>query len=894
MAKKDFDDYEKSLKEFSSRGQLFESSPYQWKEVDPEEKGKQRTQYGLCRGCMQGDCGTLVHLEDGVVVKIEGNPETPSSYGNLCGKGGAEIMGHYNPYRIKTPLIRTNPEKGLDVDPKWKEVTWDEALDTVAERLKKVKEKDPRGLVVCEGWGQRDTMLRGAFQQAFGTPNEIGSHGALCTVHYASCLTHASFPIAIVDLEYCEYHITLGRSLGPNFASTGGTRRFARAMDRGMKLVVVDPRSSYEASKGEWVPIRPGSDLAFILAFAHVMFYEVQKYDMGFLKNRTNAPYLIGSDGNYHLDPASGKPVMWDPVENLVKPYNAEFSDIALTGTYKANEVDCRTAWDIIREEFAEYTPEWAEEITTVPAATIRRLASEFVDHARIGSTIEIEGFTFPFRPVSMNIESRVTNHRGGTYSDLTGKLINMMVGAIEVPGGCLGNGYRGPILEPGEDGVVKPSYEAVPLPFHFPPNYIDGHEFYPNRHTLPHMALKAILSPEKYYHDYRVESWMSIGGNPIRMNAQPKLWEEAFNKIPFSFSIALHMDEPAILSDVILPEHSSLERFRVDQFDVPHQSIDNECNGLQLLQYREPVPALFNTRHVDDIITELAERIGILYGENGLYDHLNQYVHWIMLQDGLNLNEGYKLDVNRRYTLEEIVDQQVRGWPYSGGKGLDELKRKGYMVHWKPRKEFYNYFYFPDNKTRHPFYFQHLKNTGDELRANLIKHNISFPGIDDMDYVLDCYRPVPKWVETSEFKAPEEYDLWAMNWKTPYYSCDSGNATGNPWLAEIWKDDPWDAVACLNPATAERKGLKDGDLIVIESRYGKVEGGVRVSELFHPDAVGISGNHGMGTRQSNPINKIGPNYNMLLPIDDKTQDGLSGGIETAPRVKIYKKEGGQ
>jgi len=75
----------------------------------------------------------------------------------------------------------------------------------------------------------------------------------------------------------------------------------------------------------------------------------------------------------------------------------------------------------------------------------VRRLAREFVEHARIGSTIEIDGFTFPFRPVSLNVERNVTNRRGGTYADLVGKIINLLVGNIEVPGGCLSCSYRGP-----------------------------------------------------------------------------------------------------------------------------------------------------------------------------------------------------------------------------------------------------------------------------------------------------------------------------------------------------------------------------------------------------------------------------------------------------------------
>ena len=222
----------------------------------------------------------------------------------------------------------------------------------------------------------------------------------------------------------------------------------------------------------------------------------------------------------------------------------------------------------------------------------------------------------------------------------------------------------------------------------------------------------------------------------------------------------------------------------------------------------------------------DLAERLGILYGDGGLYDRLNHAIDWVDKEDGLNMNGEWKLDINRRYTLEEIFDRQIRGWPYGGGKGLEDLRLKGYIEYRKPRKEFYLYYYFPDNRTRHPFYLMGLKEVGDRLRANLVEHGISFPMIDDPEYVLDLYRPVPHWVESSELSAPAlGYDLWAINWKTPYIANDASNLTGNPWLAEIYAKDPWESVILLNPATASRKGLADGDTVVVESRYGHDRG---------------------------------------------------------------------
>jgi len=871
--------------------EFFNVSPIKWKAVDPTESGTKKTLYGICRGCMQGDCATLVHLEDGIVVKVEGNPGAPPNYGSLCPRGNAAVMNIYNPYRVKSPLKRTNPKKGLDVDPGWVEITWEEALETTARKMKEAREIDPRSLVICEGWGQRDTALRTPFIKAFGSPNEVGSHGGACTVHYATGLVQHSFPVSTVDLEYCNYHITLGRSLGPNFATTGGSRKFSKAIDRGMKLVVVDPRCSYEASKGEWVPIRPTTDLAFLLGMAHVMMHELKTYDQFFMKYRTNAPYLIEPGGDYMRDAAGNKPMIWDPVDQKAKPFDSDFKDIALEGAFQVDGIDCKTGFTLIREEFSNYTPEWAEQITDIPAARTRKIAKEFVAEARIGSTIEIDGFTFPYRPVSLNTERNVTNHRGGTYADLTGKLINMMVGSIEVPGGCLSCGYRGPVLSPTADGTSTPGYEAVAKKWAFPPNNIMLNEFYPHIHHSSLQAARSILDPEKYHFDYEVKVWLAVGGNPVRMGADPKLFEEAFNKIPFVASIAYHMDESAYMSDIILPEHSFLERKRVAAFWPQHQSLSDEVNGLQMIQLRQPVPTLFNTRHVDDIFLELADRIGMLEGEGGLNDVINESEDWIIRDDGLNMKEPHKLDLDKRYSMDEIFDRQVQSWKYNDGTmNLEKLEEEGALAHWNPRYTFYNYYWVPGDQTRHEFYFINLKRTADGLRANLKKHNVHFPGVSDDEYVFCQYDPVPHWVESSELSTPEEFDMWAINWKTPYVSSEVGNPVGNPWLAEIYSQDPWENIL-INSETARKKGLKDGDWIVVESRHGKTEGYMKSSELIHPETVGFPGSYGTGSRHSNPLYRQGPHYNVLLPMDDESIDGVSAGQEVAASVKIYRKE---
>ena len=109
----------------------------------------------FCMMCMQADDGTLVHVEDGVVTNIVGNPECPTNKGKICIRSISSIMGLYNPYRVKGPLKRTNPEKGPDIDPGWVEITWEEALNTVAEKLKKIRKEDPRKLLDLGRMGVR-------------------------------------------------------------------------------------------------------------------------------------------------------------------------------------------------------------------------------------------------------------------------------------------------------------------------------------------------------------------------------------------------------------------------------------------------------------------------------------------------------------------------------------------------------------------------------------------------------------------------------------------------------------------------------------------------------------------------------------------------------------------
>ncbi|MBW1775077.1 MAG: molybdopterin-dependent oxidoreductase, partial [Deltaproteobacteria bacterium] len=365
-----------------------------------QDSGGDQWLKGWCAMCLQNDCGILVRVRDGVVVEIKGDPECPSNKGKLCGRGAlACIPGFYSPFRIRKPLKRTNPNKGLDEDPGWVEIGWDEALDLVGSRLRGIRKEDPRKLVFMEGWGTapgrfgREVWLMqpdghnkygSPFSLASGTPNCVGSHGPMCAIHYSSNLVHGVYPEQIADLQYCKYLVAPGRTVGPNSAATGATKRFLDAIDRGMKLVVIDPRCSVEASKAyRWIPIRPGTELAFALSMVHVILYELKEFDEWFVKNRTNGPYLIAEDGLYYRDPDTSKPMMWDAVANKAKLFcDEDIADPSLEGEFVVNGQKVRPAFFIIKEEMRPYTPEWAEKISTVPAEIIRTVSREFVENA--------------------------------------------------------------------------------------------------------------------------------------------------------------------------------------------------------------------------------------------------------------------------------------------------------------------------------------------------------------------------------------------------------------------------------------------------------------------------------------------------------------------------------
>ena len=397
-----------------------------------------------CGLCVYGQCATRAHVVNGVLTKIEGNPEALHNLGRLCPRGNAVIMDLYDPYRVKVPMKRTNPEKGLDVDPRFVEITWDEAMDIVTEKLRAIREEDPREFFMNGGLSAGGTGVMG-FQAVFGATHNIhffGGQGACGNAeHSVSAWAHFA-GLGGWDPEYTDLFISVGA--GCEFGSwlggaTCGSQRMADArVERGMRLVIIDPRCSEGGNKAnEWIPILPGTDLTLFLAMMHVMLHELNQYDAEFLKRHTNGPYLIRPDGHYMKDSEkTDKPLVWDTATQKARPFDeVDAADVALEGVYEANGEPCKPAFQMLKERMAPYTPEWAEQISTVPPETIRRLTSDFVKTAKIGATITLDGIEFPLRPVSIIGYHGLNRHMNSPFSVMAFNLLNALVGSYDVPG---------------------------------------------------------------------------------------------------------------------------------------------------------------------------------------------------------------------------------------------------------------------------------------------------------------------------------------------------------------------------------------------------------------------------------------------------------------------------
>ena len=394
-------------------------------------------------------CGIEATVVNGIVRTIYPDPARADFYNHgICPKGASGMYNVYDPYRLKKPLRRTNPKKGPNEDPKWAEISWEEAFSTITERLAKIKADNPSKLIWQHGQGKYliQEQYCEAFTKAFGTPNMVHRTTACeAARHVADELTWAGAGI-LPDLKYSKLLL----NFGANYHEGGQASRWldwqsAQSREQGMRTVVVEPRLSGVAAKAdEWVPVRPGKDVVMLLAMAKVMI-DAGTIDEPFLTDYTNAPQLIDEAGVIVKDKDGKTPLVWDSVSNSAKPF-VQGVKPALKGSYTLDGKPVRTAFQSLIDSIKDITPQYAQEIADVPAATITRLAQSFAKEARIGETIEIDGVKLRYRPAVLYTFRGLSAKEHGVQGWRTGLILNMLIGNIDAVGGLqLGGAYARP-----------------------------------------------------------------------------------------------------------------------------------------------------------------------------------------------------------------------------------------------------------------------------------------------------------------------------------------------------------------------------------------------------------------------------------------------------------------
>ena len=846
--------------------------------ADQQETGSGRWVRSHCQQCFNA-CGIRVEVVDGNPVRIRGDADDPNTHGHLCARGLAGLAKFYDPQRIKTPLIRTNPEKGRRVDPGFREATWDEALDLVAAKLRAIRADNPNKLIASL-WPYEKYVQSSAWGSAFGTANTGFSFSGVSNQcanpnHFVGMITHGAL-VEFPDLTHCRYLILLGSEygFGANQSFVRAARELADARDRGLKLVVVDPRLSVAAGKAdEWLPIKPATDLAFLLGFIHVLVHEDRSYDAAWLRTGTNAPYLLGPDRNFVTDPASGKPLIFDETAGIARPYDdPALGRPALEGTYTVNGVECIPAFQHLVNETAGNTPEWAESICDIPAGTIRRLAKEFAEASSVGATVAIDGVDYPLRPACLLSYRGLQAHTNGTLAMMAQETVMVLMGALGVPGGLVAKsmdarrfGGRPQLMTKGPDGIVRPHATGWHLytEFSYPPKSLELRDYGPLALDMGHLVPLTMLEPEKYGFDYSPEMLLIYHSNPFTNAGHHEVVARALKQLDLVVSINIYLDESTDYADVVLPESTYLERF----------NLINWTYDMQGLQVGQPVvEPRYDTRDGMDVLIELADRAGFLFGEGGFNAALNRT---------LGLKSPNALALDRKYTYAEVLDVQARCHS-DGERDLAWYREHGNDLRPVASDEKYRMY----RDARLPLYFNSIKAAGDELRRNLETYRIAERHGLDID--TSPYQGVPFW-QPSPVHAEDGYDFYVISYKS--YMTTYGDTATNPLLMSLSERDPYLMKVVINAQTAKKKGLRDGDVVWVESRYARERGVVGLTEGIHPETAAISGGFGRFTRHPVADGK-GTLQNAHLPIDLAHTGMLGGTMETVARVRLVRARG--
>jgi phenylacetyl-CoA:acceptor oxidoreductase len=878
----------------------------------------ERTVSTYCYQCVAGPDLLTVRIEDDVATEVAPNFAAAMVHpagGKACVKAFGLVQKAYNPHRILHPMRRTNARKGRNEDPGFVRISWDEALDLIAERLKAAR---AQGLLDASGYprvaasfggGGTPTAYMGtlpAFLAAWGPVDmSFGSgQGVKCyhSEHLYGEFWHRGFTVS-PDTPLCEYLV----SFGANVEASGGVcgvKRHADARKRGMKRVQIEPHLSVTgACSAEWIPIKPKTDAAFLYAMIHVCLHEQPRtrLDLAFLKHRTSSPYLVGPSGFFLRDSVTHKPLVVDLGSGRAVPFDTTGIDPALEGSFSVDGIElgpdegvtghkavqAKPAFRCLVDHVSGYSPEWAGPICDVNPQSIRRVAEDFLFHARVGATIEIDGERLPLRPVSISLGKTVNNGWGGYECCWARTLLACLVGALEVPGGTLGTTVR--LNRPADNrwsSVVRGPDGFMDYPMN-PTGKSDWVSRPPvrsaHRTLVPLVAnspWSQALGPthlawmmqkedfEKFPAASPPDVWFVYRTNPVISFWDTDAVSAAAARFPFTVCFAYTLDETNHMADLLLPDCTDLEGLQL--LRIGGTKYVEQFWDYQGFALRDPaVPPQGEAKDFTWIATELARRTGLLEPYNAA---INRGAAGVRLS---GQNYDFSLDPTQAHDVETVWDAVCRAASAEltdgvESQGLDYYREHGFRVKPFPRLQWYLYPKLISEGLRFEQpYQERLLRVGKELGRRLHEQGIAW-----WDRQLEEYEPLPKWRDLAaiwetalarHYEVPiEDYPFWLITARSMQYSW--GGNVGIPLIKEVAENVAGHGSIVMNPAAAARLGIGDGEFVEVRSPLNHTKGRVLLSSGIRPDTLLMIGQF---DHWATPFAKefSAPSMNALMPM---------------------------
>ena len=832
-------------------------------------------------------CGIRVTLRDGEIRYIQGNPDHPLNKGIICAKGSSGIMKQYSPARLTKPLRRKpDADRG---DAQFEEISWNEAFGILEERLGNLRATDPKKFALFTG---RDQMqaLTGLFAKQFGTPN-YAAHGGFCSVNMAAGLIYTMggsfWEFGGPDLERAKLFVMIGTA--EDHHSNPLKMQLSQFKRNGGRFISINPvRTGYSAIADEWVPIKPGTDGALLLALVHEII-KTGLYDRDFLVQYTNSAELVNMDENstehgmflrFEVPKEEGcfdpqNKLWWD--RDLNKPISTHTpgADPFLMGEFQlADGTPVKPAFQLLKERVEEYTPQWAEDITGIPADTIKRLAHEMGITAR-DEKIELpiawtdvwdnEHESVTGNPVAFHAMRGLAAHSNGFQTIRAMGILMSILGTIDRPGGFRHKApFPRPIppcpKNPTSPNDVQPNTPLNGMPLGWPADpddlFVDEKgepvridKAFSWEHPLSvHGLMHNVITNAHRGDPYRIDTLMLFMANMA--------WNSAMNtdqvrrmlndkddngeyKIPFIVVADAFQSETVAFADLVLPDTTYLERHDVmSMLDRPISEYDGPVDSVRI----PVVPPTGECKPFQEVLLELGSRLKLPAfttedGKRKFRDYPDFVTNFETAPgSGIGFLAGWRGKGGEKHMRGEPNPNQWKMYEENNCVFHYELpKSYQYMRNWN---QGYLQWAQGNGLTRYDepinchIYSEVLqkfrlaaqdKNPGGRVPPERLRKRIE-----------THFDPLPFYSEPIESQLTNKhtYPLNAITQRpmAMYHSWDSQNA----WLRQIHTYN----YLYLHPQTAKAAGIEDESWMWVESMHGKVRCLSRYSEAVEPGTV--------------------------------------------------------